>query len=166
MRILLVHDDEGVLKALRRDLVRLHGELEAFRQPREALARAGSEVFDVVIAGYQMPGMNGPSLAKALKRQQPDIQVIMLSGLADLGASMRERGEIEVFRYLTRPWDADGLCAIVDQAVAQRAGGRSEARNSATTKPRGALAELEARYPGITQPGAPWPPADGGTHRR
>jgi DNA-binding NtrC family response regulator len=159
-RILLVNDDENVLRALQHDLSRLHGNLEAFAQPRQALTRAGSVSFDLVVTGYRMPGINGLDLVKELKKLQPDLVAIMLSGLVDLNASMSARSEVEIFRYLTRPWDADDLRAVVRKALAQPTAHRPEQREPTTSRAKGALATLEAKYPGITQPGSDWVSAD------
>lgn len=160
-RILLVDDEENVLNALRRNLAPLHCELEAFSQPRRALARAGEVAFDVVISDYRMPGMDGVTLVKELKKLQPDLIAIMLSGFADLRAIMDAINEAEVYRYLTKPWDADKLNTTISQALEQRANGSKQAAHDpaqAVAQPRGALAALEAKYPGITQPGADWNP--------
>jgi DNA-binding NtrC family response regulator len=162
-RILLVNDDENVLRSLQHDLSRLRGDLEAFAQPRQALARADFVSFDLVVTGYRMTGMDGLNLVKALKKRQPDLVAIMLSGLVDLNASMSARSEVEIFRYVTRPWDADDLRAVVCQALAQSTPHRPEQREPVTAKPKGALAALETKYPGITQPGSDWTPPESNT---
>ena len=161
LRILLVDDEPTVLTAWQRDLAPLHGDMEAFTQPRQALLRAGSAAFDLLITGYRMPGMDGLSLVKALKKLQPGLIVIMLSGLADLRASMATRGVTEGFHFLTKPCDAAELRATIHKALRARGTAKLQPLDVAppVTRPRGALATLEAKYPGITLPGADWKPA-------
>jgi len=160
LRILLVDDEQVVLTAWQHDLAPLHGDMEAFTQPRQALARAGSTAFDLLITGYRMPGMDGLSLVQALKKLQPGLIVIMLSGLADLRASMATRGVTEGFHFLTKPWDAAELRALIHKALMTRGMAKPQPLERAppSTKPGGALAALEAKYPGITLPGSDWNP--------
>jgi DNA-binding NtrC family response regulator len=160
LRILLVDDEQAVLTAWQHDLSPLHGDVEAFTQPRQALARAGSTAFDLLITGYRMPGMDGLSLVKALKKLQPALIVIMLSGLADLRASMATRGATEGFHFLTKPWDAAELRALIHKALMARSQGKPQPLEvaSPSSRPKGALATLEAKYPGITVPGSDWHP--------
>ena len=67
-RILLVDDEIGVLNALSRVLklsplvVRgeeLRPRIDAFTSPAEALARAGTTAYDLVISDFRMPEMDG-----------------------------------------------------------------------------------------------------------
>lgn len=159
-RIMLVDDEENVLSALRRSLAPLRCEMEAFTQPRQALARAGEMAFDLVISDYRMPGMDGVTLVRELKKMQPHLVAIMLSGFSDLRSIMDAINEAQVYRYLTKPWDADKLNALISQVLEQRAregsGQASHASVQSVPKPAGALAQLEAKHPGITQPGPDW----------
>ncbi len=163
-RIMLVDDEENMLSILQRDLVPLRCKLEVFTQPRKALERAGEADFDLVIVDYRMPSMDGVTLVKALKKIHPELIVIMLSGLADLRAIMSAINESEVYRYLTKPWDAEKLNATIFQALEQRANNQvhqkqRELRQSAAKsfpESKGAMAALEAKYPGITRPDVEW----------
>jgi hypothetical protein len=155
-RIMLVDDEVYVLSALRRNLATLGYELETFSQPRKALTRAGEVSFDLVISDYRMPDIDGVTLIKELKKIQPSLVAIMLSGFIDLRSIMNEINEAGVYRILTKPWDTDKLNATISEALGQRArdGDTQTSRVPVLTmpKPKGALAALEAKYPGITQP--------------
>jgi CheY-like chemotaxis protein len=56
----------------------------AASEPREALDRARKEEFAIALLDYQMPGMTGTQLARELKRIDPSLPVVVLSGLAGL----------------------------------------------------------------------------------
>lgn len=157
-RIMLVDDEENMLSVLRRNLAPLCCELETFTRPRQALARAGEIAFDLVISDYRMPEMDGVALIKELKRIQPGMMAIILSGLADLHSIMNAVQEAEIYRCLTKPWDADKLNATISQAFEQRASVRKVSLEPARQAPKskGAMAALEAKYPGITKPGTDW----------
>ena len=67
-RILIVDDDEAILKALRRLLqltpcticdVSQKLLVDLFSSPQEALEKARSTAYDLVLSDYRMPLMNG-----------------------------------------------------------------------------------------------------------
>jgi len=77
LHILIVDDDPGEIKALGRLLrVAGHTVVTAFNGA-EALLHFQKQRFDLVIADYQMPEMNGDELAAAITRFFPD-QPIMI----------------------------------------------------------------------------------------
>ena len=56
----------------------------AAEDPWEALRLARNRDFEVALLDYQMPGMLGTQLARELKRIDPDLPVVVISGLAAL----------------------------------------------------------------------------------
>lgn len=161
-RILLVEDEAPMLQALQHDVASLPCEVEAFSQPRLALARAQTTPFDLVVTDYQMPGMDGVMLISALKQANPKLVAILLCGFADLRSAMGANNEAQVYRHLTKPWDANQLRIIIRQAMAQggKGGVGSSPRSQAAMPPaplgKGALAALERKFPGVTLPGSGW----------
>ena len=80
-RIMIVDDEESILKALRRVLriaPCVYGnknfslEVEAFSSPAEALERARQETFDLFISDFRMPEMDGIEFLKGAKALQPE----------------------------------------------------------------------------------------------
>lgn len=119
-RILIVDDEQNVLNALRREL---HGEyeIEAFDKPVEALERAQQAHFDLVIADYQMPVINGIEFLKQFGKLQPDAARLVLSGEADFGAVAGALNEAHIYRFVAKPWDSTELAVTLAQALAHRA---------------------------------------------
>lgn len=159
-RLLLVDDDKAALDVLRRDVASLPCQAEAFSQPRLALARAQVVPFDLLITDYQMPDMDGVTLAKTLKSTQPKLLAIVLSGLADLRTVMAADAQGRAYRYLVKPWDAGQLHDMIRQAMTC---GTKTAQTQATpavalpgSVAKGALAALEQKYPGVSVPGSGW----------
>ena len=56
----------------------------AEEDPLQALNRAGTEEFEIALLDYQMPGMLGTQLARELKRMDPHLPVVVISGLPAL----------------------------------------------------------------------------------
>ena len=128
-RILIVDDEESILKSLKR-LLRLAPcvcgnksfilEVSAFSSPQAALEAARSEEFDLFISDYRMPEMDGIEFLKAAKALQPDAVRLILSGYADLNAVMRAVNEVGIERFISKPWKDYDLMSAIGQALAHR----------------------------------------------
>jgi|SRR5579862_7816399 len=78
-------DDNPKSRALLTNILEAKGfSVIAAEDPQEALRRARSIEFEVALLDYQMPGMLGTQLARELKRVNPDLPVVVISGLAAL----------------------------------------------------------------------------------
>ncbi len=118
-QILLVDDEQNVIKALRRELQDDYA-VEAFDSPAEALQRCQDTRFDLVIADYRMPGMDGVEFLRRFAELQPDAVRLMLSGQADFDALVGTVNEAHVYRFIDKPWDRTALAATVAEALAHR----------------------------------------------
>ena len=93
-------------------------------------ATSGTEAFivlenndvDVVILDVKMPGMSGMGVLKRIKKQFPDIEVIMLTGHATVQSAV---GGIKLgsFDYIMKPCDIDVLADKVRAAYAKKVQG-------------------------------------------
>lgn len=167
-KILIVDDEPAILKSLQRlfraapcqaEQTAYSLEVTAFESPEEALEDAQINHYDLVIADYRMPGINGVDFLKAMKLLQPDAARLILSGYADLNALIRAINEVGIERFIAKPWNDYELVAAVGQALAKR-DLMLENRQLANLvrvemgdiDPQVAEAErLEALEPGITQ---------------
>lgn len=118
-QILLIDDDRNVLSALRRELQGDYA-LEAFDSPREALQRCRDARFDLVIADYRMPEMDGVEFLKHFGELQPDAVRLMLSGQADFDGLVGTVNEAHIYRFIDKPWDKTGLAVTLAEALAHR----------------------------------------------
>lgn len=119
-RIMLVDDEENILRALRRVLSRDCCEIETFSQPAEALRRAQVANFDLFISDYRMPGLDGVQLLTAIKDLQPDAMRLILSGYADLDGVLVAINQAEIYRFICKPWQDDELRLAIHQALEHR----------------------------------------------
>jgi FixJ family two-component response regulator len=81
--ILLVDDDEDG-RTMLCEMLRLHGfEAESVESAYACLARLASSEAAIVVTDIQMPVMSGVELCDALRRDYPNVRVIVISGIGD-----------------------------------------------------------------------------------
>src|SRR5690606_5653146 len=75
-RILVVEDLPEALQTTCDMVTALGGIAAGATHPEQALQRLEQESFDVLIADYTLPGMNGLEMAKRAKRRHPALKII------------------------------------------------------------------------------------------
>ncbi len=115
--VLLVEDEDAVrIFAARALASRGYTILEA-STGTEALARMDeAERIDLVVSDVVMPEMDGPTLLKELRKRQPDIKIIFVSGYAEDAFKRNLDGE-EDFAFLPKPFGLKQLAQAVKRAV-------------------------------------------------
>ncbi|OEY66573.1 HD domain-containing phosphohydrolase [Marinobacter sp. X15-166B] len=117
-RLLLVDDEENILRSLHRVMRREPYELAFARSGEEALQRLATETFDLVISDAHMPGISGPDLLARIKQKYPGCIRILLTGYTDLASTIAAINEGQIYRYISKPWEEDELRLTVRQALA------------------------------------------------
>src|SRR5882724_1492363 len=80
-RILLcVDDNQSILKICKKILEDFGYQVLTASSGREGLEVFASNAIDAVILDYEMPEMNGELVASEMKRTNPEIPILMLSG--------------------------------------------------------------------------------------
>jgi len=118
-RILVVDDEEIVLKSCVRILGNGEFQLETVNNGPDALRRVEDSHYDIVILDIVMPEMDGLEVLQRIKESHPDIEVIMITGLSQIDIAVRamKRG---AFDYLPKPFEPDELKLVVDRALERR----------------------------------------------
>lgn len=99
----LVVDDEGRLRdVLTRAIASWGFQVSGARSAEEALKLAQASKFDVSIVDLNLPGMSGIELFEKLRTDQPDHQVIVLTGFGNLEAA-RASIRLDVVDFLEKP---------------------------------------------------------------
>ncbi len=115
-RILLVDDDDALLRALARGLKRVGYLVECAHDGQSAAGVLESGAFDVVVSDIAMPGMNGIEFLLAVRRVDLDVPVVLMTGTPEVATAARAV-EFGALRYLTKPVDLDVLGRVMDQAI-------------------------------------------------
>lgn len=117
LKILIVDDEPDNLDLLYRTFYREYKVLRAESGPAalEILAREGEVA--VIISDQRMPKMSGTEFLRLTAAQYPDVIRIILTGYTDVEDLVEAINAGKVFKYVTKPWDAEELRALVSQAV-------------------------------------------------
>ncbi len=117
MRLLLVDDDE-ILRYLVNDyLTRSGHEVDQATDGTSALSLVESQKYDALICDWEMPGMDGPALCRAIRAgtNGRDLYIIMLTG-KDSPASEVDGFDSGVDAYLIKPCEPTDLFAALRTA--------------------------------------------------
>jgi DNA-binding NtrC family response regulator len=74
---------------------------------------------DVVVLDVKMPGMDGIETLREIKKLNPLIEVIMLTGHASVEAAIQGM-ELGAFDYLMKPTEIDELCYKLEDAYRKK----------------------------------------------
>ena len=118
-KVLLVDDEEQFLNALSQRLAGRGMKIEAAASGEEALRQAKGKDFDAIVLDLVMPGLDGLDVLKRLRRENPDLQIIILTGHATVEKSVEaiREGAVEL---LEKPVDMDKLLKRIGEARRQR----------------------------------------------
>lgn len=116
--LLIVDDERGPTESLR---MVFKSDFEVYTAPggKEALDILHEQPIDVVTLDLRMPGMPGVEVMEHIKRHDPDIEIIVVTGYASLDSAVRGLRN-HVFDYVTKPFDVPQISTLVHRALERR----------------------------------------------
>ena len=115
-RVLVIDDDQSVLKALTRVLVQSGFEVQGANDALEGLTAATDPDTDVALVDIMMPNLSGIDVLKEIKAKRPSVEVIMMTGNATVETAV-EAMKAGAYHYLTKGFNIDELVLLVQKAV-------------------------------------------------
>jgi response regulator RpfG family c-di-GMP phosphodiesterase len=120
--VLLVDDEENILKALQRLLMDEDIEIETATSGEAGLEKLRTLTnVGLIISDQRMPGMNGAEFLGRSQEIAPLALRILLTGYSDITATIEAINRGGASRYLSKPWNDDELVQVVRDAVRQYA---------------------------------------------
>lgn len=116
IKILVVDDELGIRQLLSSELASRHFQVATATDGREALDKAAKEKFHLVISDVNMPKMNGLEMLDAIKKIDPDVEVIMSTayGTIETAVTAMKRG---AYDFVQKPFDLGEILALVEKAL-------------------------------------------------
>jgi DNA-binding NtrC family response regulator len=132
-RILVVDDEEGVRTFLAETLERAGHDVTQVADGAEALRAAREEPFDVVLTDLHMPKVDGMTVVRTLRTEQPDVEVIILTAFGDVATAV-EAMKLGAYDYLEKPVSSPtAVRELVAGAITRRAKITTTASHTLTT---------------------------------
>ena len=112
-RLLLIEDEEVILKALRRLLERNHYDVSAVGTVEEAIDLQ-PQTFDLVLADLRLPGAEGTSIIPVAD----PVPVVIMTSHASVRSAVdaMRHGAID---YIAKPFDHDELLLVIERSLMQ-----------------------------------------------
>jgi len=114
--VLIVDDEPGILRAFRRTLERAGYTVTTADEAESALEMVRQFPFDLVLSDISMPGMDGISMLREIRRHNLDVPVVLVTGAPSVGSAV-DAIELGALKYLLKPVDGEELRSTVGYAV-------------------------------------------------
>ncbi|MDD2309123.1 MAG: response regulator [Desulfuromonadaceae bacterium] len=116
--VLLVDDEENILRAIQRLLMDDNFNIETATSGEEALEKLQTlENVGLIVSDQRMPGMNGAEFLGRSQEYAPYAQRILLTGYSDINATIEAINKGGAGRYLSKPWDDEELVSAIRHAL-------------------------------------------------
>ncbi len=117
---ILVTDDEiNTREGLQKALDSENRKVDVAADGNEALEKIKKNSYDLLITDIRMPGIDGMTLLKEAKKEDPSLGVIILTayGTIEMAVEAMKSG---AYNYLTKPVNLDELEVLVNQVLEKR----------------------------------------------
>jgi putative nucleotidyltransferase with HDIG domain len=117
--ILVVDDEPAIREVLAEGLISAGYPCSTASDATEAMNKLRSVRFQVVLSDIRMPGMSGIDLLNQIKDYNPDIDVVMVTGVVDTDTALGtlRNGACD---YVLKPFNLGDVLLTVDRIVEKR----------------------------------------------
>jgi len=115
-RILVIDDDETLLKSLRKILRLQDYSVDALSNPSQVAALLASRATDCILLDVRMPGVSGLDLLGMILKKCPTTPVIMISGQSNIATAVQSLKD-GAYDFIEKPIEPERLLVAVKNAV-------------------------------------------------
>ncbi|PIB36962.1 sigma-54-dependent Fis family transcriptional regulator [Reichenbachiella sp. 5M10] len=115
-KILVVDDDPSFNEMLSSYLRRQNHEVEQAFSAQSALSAFKSQVIDLVLTDFKLPGMDGLELIRTIKEERADMPVILITNYSDVRTAVTSI-QLGAFEFITKPVNPDEMLLTIGQAL-------------------------------------------------
>lgn len=118
IKLLLVDDEKEFLQSAAAALKRRNIEVHTAENGEKALVLMKSDGFDAAVVDVKMPGIDGVELFRRMKKLNPDLPVIILTGHGSVTQAFETSRE-GIYDYIPKPCEMDELAEKINTAVTE-----------------------------------------------
>ncbi|WP_100258974.1 hybrid sensor histidine kinase/response regulator [Qipengyuania seohaensis] len=120
-KLLLVEDEDMVRAVAERALTRAGYQVTTARDGEEGLAAIanGKTEFDLIVSDVVMPAMDGPAMARAIRKVKPKIPILFMSGYAE--EQLRNDIDIDNMHFIPKPFSVQQINGKVSEVLGEQA---------------------------------------------
>ncbi len=118
-KILIIDDEEIVRKAYRNELRGKGYDADTFDSGKKALKLLSDQWPGIVVSDIIMPEMDGITLLKKIKKMDPDLPVVLITGQGDIPMAVRAIQE-GAYDFLEKPFETSRFLDVVNRAMEKR----------------------------------------------
>ncbi|HSV99339.1 MAG TPA: response regulator [Sedimentisphaerales bacterium] len=123
-RVIFVDDEPSVCAVVSKTLERVGLSVRCFHSARDCLSHLDTEMCDLLITDVRMPEKDGVDLLCEVKRHQPWLPVLLVTGYADVPMAVRAM-KAGAADFVEKPLDRDTFLRTVRNLLANRNGHRT-----------------------------------------
>jgi DNA-binding NtrC family response regulator len=116
--VLVVDDEKTVCNSCKKILTQEGYTVDVALSGEEALKKIKANGFDMVITDWKMPEIDGIEVARRIKRENPNVVVVMITGYPSLDTSIKAI-RAGVSDYVPKPFTPEELSDVVLRALAK-----------------------------------------------
>jgi DNA-binding NtrC family response regulator len=117
--ILIVDDENDFRETLVKRLQKRRMNVFGAESGQKALDIMNKLIFDVVVLDVKMPGLDGIETLREIKKKNPLVEVILLTGHASMESGV-EGMNLGAFDYVMKPVNIDDLLEMIRQAFERK----------------------------------------------
>ena len=118
--VLFVDDETNILSSLKRLFRPCGYRILTAESGAQALEIMQHESVDIVVSDMRMPEMNGAQFLEQVNARWPDTIRILLTGHAEIGATIDAINKGHIYRYISKPWEDNDIVLSIKQALHQK----------------------------------------------
>jgi excisionase family DNA binding protein len=115
-RVLVVDDEASIRDLLSKTLALAESDVDTAADASTALGRVRAAEYDLLIADLRMPGMDGLTLIRQVKRIRAELPVIIITGFSTESSAI-EAVNLGVAGYLRKPFRVPEVLAAAAKAL-------------------------------------------------
>jgi len=118
-RILIIDDEPGYRALLSQELGKIGYQVMTATNGEEGLEKIRQGKFELAISDIKMPKMDGIEFLETVKKEHPDIEVIMGTGFGtvEMAVSAMKKG---AYDFIQKPFNLPEVVALVEKALEKR----------------------------------------------